>query len=142
VDEDDARVVFREQAPEGLADFISRFDVIASIHGARAITLEHFFREVSRGFAFPEYFGGNWPALDECLTDFEWLPSPSYLVLVVRADLLLAAESRREKERMITALERASTRWDEPALLGSSIPNVTFRSVLLGTTRDEWLAFE
>lgn len=39
-----------------------------------------------RGFAaaleFPDWFGGNWDALEDCLTDLSWVPAPGYLVLI------------------------------------------------------------
>jgi len=134
----ESRIRFQDKSPRDLADLMSAFDVIATVHGARAMTLESAFAEVARGFAFPDYFGSNWPAFDECLSDLGWIPSPSYL-LVVRADLLLIAESGEERNRFISMLERASRRWDEPALLGTSLPHVTFRSIFIGTSSEAWI---
>jgi hypothetical protein len=94
---DESRIRLHDKSPHDLADLMSAFDVIATVHGARAMTLESAFAEIARGFAFPDYFGSNWPALDECLSDLGWIPSPSYLLLVVRADLLLIAESGEER---------------------------------------------
>lgn len=37
---------------------------------------------VSRALAFPEWFGANWDALEDCLTDMSWLPAPGYAVLM------------------------------------------------------------
>lgn len=37
--------------------------------------------ELSERLRFPDYFGGNWNALVECLGDLEWLP-PGDVVLI------------------------------------------------------------
>jgi len=34
---------------------------------------------------FPEYYGSNWDALDECLRDFEWISQQS--VILIHQDL-------------------------------------------------------
>jgi hypothetical protein len=31
--------------------------------------------------AFPAYFGHNWDALADCLTDLAWLPAPGYAIV-------------------------------------------------------------
>ncbi len=37
---------------------------------------------------FPEYFGCNWDALEECLRDMEWLPAKGYVVVLHSAEKL------------------------------------------------------
>ena len=36
--------------------------------------------ELSRELRFPDYFGGNWDALEECIRDLSWIP-PGPVVL-------------------------------------------------------------
>jgi hypothetical protein len=36
----------------------------------------------AHGFDLPRWFGHNWDALADCLTDLEWLPEGSLLVLI------------------------------------------------------------
>lgn len=37
---------------------------------------------LSQGLRFPNYFGWNWDALEECLQDLSWLPENSQIVIV------------------------------------------------------------
>jgi hypothetical protein len=37
---------------------------------------------LGRALRFPDWYGGNWDALADCLGDLSWLPAPGYLVLV------------------------------------------------------------
>ncbi len=42
---------------------------------------------LSRLFKFPDYFGHNWDALDECLRDLgEWMPADGYVLQVHGAE--------------------------------------------------------
>jgi hypothetical protein len=55
-------------------------------------TVEELFREYVREFSFPEYFGWNWAAFDECMTELEEQPARGYVTLIRRADEVLSAE--------------------------------------------------
>ena len=37
---------------------------------------------LSRSLGFPDWFGGNWDALQDCLGDLSWKTSPGYVVVV------------------------------------------------------------
>ena len=37
---------------------------------------------LSRALHFPNYFGGNWDALEECLHDLHWLPEKCSIAIV------------------------------------------------------------
>jgi len=45
-------------------------------------TDQDLFAVVSAAMQFPDYFGRNWDALDECLGDMDWLPSGGYLLVL------------------------------------------------------------
>lgn len=49
---------------------------LSDVHDADGL-----FSAVSEAMQFPEYFGGNWDALDECLGDLDWLPSSGFVLL-------------------------------------------------------------
>jgi hypothetical protein len=46
------------------------------------------------GFSFPDYFGRNWDAVDECLRDLSWLPAEGYVLVVRRAERLWRRDPR------------------------------------------------
>lgn len=39
-------------------------------------------RALAAALDFPEWFGGNWDALEDCLTDLSWIRSGGYLILL------------------------------------------------------------
>ncbi|MEV8534052.1 barstar family protein [Streptomyces sp. NPDC051211] len=67
----------------------------------------------AEAFALPEWFGRNWDALADCLTDLSWLPEvPGWLVAVTRWEGL--AEARpRDWEVLREVLEEAAAYWRE-----------------------------
>jgi hypothetical protein len=48
---------------------------------------------VARALQFPAWFGGNWDALEDCLTDLSWAPAPGY-VLLFEGAATIAADDR------------------------------------------------
>lgn len=62
----------------------------------------------ARALRFPSYFGWNWDAFEECLTDLDWLPKGS-TVLVFHADLPFPPASR-ERAIYLGILDNARER--------------------------------
>jgi len=40
-----------------------------------------FFQKVAEVMRFPAYFGYNWDALEECITDLDWCPAARYILI-------------------------------------------------------------
>ncbi len=55
----------------------------------------------ARALHFPHWFGHNWDALSDCLTDLSWLPAPHYRLVLCEPQALRAAAP----ETLDTALE-------------------------------------
>jgi hypothetical protein len=58
------------------------FDVDASV----ITNEEELFASLAAALRFPEYFGMNWDALDDCLRDLDWIPGAGYVGVVSSAD--------------------------------------------------------
>lgn len=59
------------------------------LQGNRMRTEAGLFQEFAAALQFPYYFGSNWDALDECLSDLEWLPADGYLLFLSEAQRVL-----------------------------------------------------
>ena len=74
---------------------------------------------------FPNYFGSNWDALDECLTDLSWLQIP--IVCILHEDIPLISNPD-EARRYLQVLDGALR---EPGNipLQISFPNATKKNI-------------
>jgi hypothetical protein len=59
---------------------------------------------------FPDYFGHNWDALEECLADLEWLPAKGYVLLITDAGCVLPDDDE-EYETFLEILRDAGEAW-------------------------------
>lgn len=63
---------------------------------------------ISVALGFPDYFGGNWDALEECIRDLSWLPAGD--VILAHEDLPLA-EDRASLSTYLSILKDAVEKW-------------------------------
>ncbi len=68
---------------------------VFEIHGTALHTEEQLLIAIAKEMKFPEYFGLNWDALDECLCDMaSWLPSKGYVLFFHDAEEFWQRSSR------------------------------------------------
>ena len=65
---------------------------IAVLDGAAVGSRAGFFQEIARRLHFPDYFGHNWDAVFDCLTDLNWLPAAGYVLVLDGFDHLARSE--------------------------------------------------
>ena len=65
------------------------------VDATRCATSPELFDEWAAALEFPDHFGRNWDAFEECVADLEWLPRNACGVLVMHADSLLERETGR-----------------------------------------------
>ena len=79
------------------------------IKGSHCKTPANLFAEFAQALEFPDYFGHNWDALEECLADLEWLPAKGYILLITDAGRVLPDED--EYETFLEILRDAGEAW-------------------------------
>ena len=89
----DTRLIAEAAESAGLA--LWRID-IGHVHDKQDFT-----GLVAKALAFPDWFGGNWDALEDCLEDLSWHPAPGYVLLLEHAKHFGAGH----KQEFITAVE-------------------------------------
>lgn len=91
-----------ESAAEKLAFFRTRIDAKDAPDKGRLLA------EFSRAFRFPDYFGANWDALFDCLTDLvDFRPAPGWLVVILDPERLRG----EDQDVLLKTLEAAASYW-------------------------------
>ena len=96
-------------ATRGSALHVTRIDL------AGAAGKEALIKRIARALAFPAWFGGNWDALEDCLSDLSWLCEPGaggYVLLIEGA----AGVPLVERGTLIDILASAAASWAERKL--------------------------
>lgn len=86
--------------------------VLKQVDGSKCATLDELFIEFANAFEFPDYFGSNWAAFDECLNDLDWLPGEAYLLLLSDIDQVIKTSDNTFKT-LVETLERSVSEWTE-----------------------------
>ena len=90
-----------------------------SVSGREMRTVDDLFDRIGTAFEFPDYFGRNWAAFDECLSDLDWLPpASSYVLLIHQAARLLADEPPEQLRVLLGVLDKVSGEWASSIELG------------------------
>jgi RNAse (barnase) inhibitor barstar len=95
--------VERAAKEAGLAIF--RIDI------GRAHDKKDFLAHVAKALSFPDWFGGNWDALHDCLTDLDWLSTKTGYVLLFEKSERFGASHKQEFESATAVLSAAAEYW-------------------------------
>ena len=104
---------------------------IVRVRGRKSSDEARFFDELAAAMQFPYYFGENWSAVWDCITDLNWLKGSSFLIVFDSAEYLLT-ESPRGFKLLLDELTDANTLWHrETADFGAGDRRpIAFQSVL------------
>jgi Barstar (barnase inhibitor) len=110
--------------------------VVRVIDGRRARTKAALMKAFARALGFPPHFGANWDALEDALTDLDWLPGTGYVLVVTSAEALLAREPA-ERPTLHAVLETAGRDWATPRTAGVPRPARPFHVLLRESDLDK-----
>lgn len=85
------------------------------IRGHKTRTTATLFDEFAAALQFPCYFGENWDAFDECMTDLAWVPGDAYVFLIVQSIHVLDKEPVDQLHLFLKTLQNAGKEWSNPA---------------------------
>src|SRR5215510_9162043 len=71
-----------ERADEVLDAARSGSPLVTSVSLAGVRDKSELLARLSRALRFPDWFGGNWDALEDCLTDLSWLKADGHVLLI------------------------------------------------------------
>lgn len=88
--------------------------VVRFLRGNKMRSVNSLFDEFTAALQFPYYFGENWNAFDECLTDLAWLPGDVYILIITNSEDMLAEEDEEQLSTLIDILQNAGEEWSRP----------------------------
>ncbi len=73
-----------------------------------------FFLELKKIFKFPSYFGNNLDAVQDCLTDLEWIKKTNIILIIQNSEKLIAEASGKElMEHFLSILSDTMILWNQ-----------------------------
>jgi RNAse (barnase) inhibitor barstar len=126
-------VLKEEQTYDNLGRPPSGF-VMRVLQGRKCRTKSALFSEFARVLEFPSYFGKNWDAFEECLTDLEWLPAAGYLLIITDAEQVLNDDDQEDYKTFINILQETGKVWGTEH---AGRPETPFHAVLAVAERNK-----
>ncbi|MDR6636954.1 barstar family protein [Paenarthrobacter nitroguajacolicus] len=118
---------------DSLSSLTSSGMVVRTLRGRKMRGRQSLMDEAGAALQFPSYFGENWDALDECISNLDWmLPVTSLVLLVQDAEQVLADENTDQLQVFVSLLRDAMWTFAEAVELGEvwDRPAVPFHVVL------------
>jgi RNAse (barnase) inhibitor barstar len=99
---DDARDTLRSLERPGMRVTV-RF-----VRGRRSGTTAAFFDELAAALQFPDYFGDNWDATNDCLGDLTWVHADAIVLGLLDGEKLLANDGDDAARKLVSVLKAAA----------------------------------
>lgn len=106
------------------------------VDGSKCKTKKQLFKQFSKQFQFPSYFGKNWDAFNDCMTDLDWLDATAYTLYIAHLDELLPTNDN-DFTIFIELLEVIIIEWSSTLLDEFEKLPQQFKVVVQGNTDTE-----
>lgn len=95
--------VYRASRADEIVDAVrgSKLDLAA----IRLTGGETLLRDIARALGFPDWYGGNWDALEDCLSDLSWRAAPGHVLVFEGVPALGAEEAGLLADVLASAAE-------------------------------------
>lgn len=99
-------------------------DSVIVLEGEQCKSVASLLKEFNEKFFFPDYFGFNFDALDECLNDLEWLEAEKYVVIIRDIDVVLSEDPGAFND-FIRIMENTVNEWNQGRQYGAQYNHPT-----------------
>lgn len=80
------------------------------IEGQKLNKKEQFLNHATLAMHFPEYFGDNWDAFEDCLMDLSWVKGEKYLIVFDHTDVF-AEHAPQHFDTLLEILKESAEFW-------------------------------
>ncbi len=95
-----------------IEDAKQRAFAVWGLDGRKLNNDESIFEHFSQVMKFPDYFGHNWDAMDECLRELSWAPAKGHLLVINDIDALFL-KSPDSYQSLLDSLRFSGKHWHE-----------------------------
>jgi RNAse (barnase) inhibitor barstar len=95
-----------------LQDCIKKDLMVIELDGQKTQDEDTYFTELVKALDFPDYFGRNWDAVADCLTDLDWEKGDQIVVFHSAADRL-STDQPWVWQAMMSVWQRSVEYWSE-----------------------------
>ena len=89
-----------------------RNEINLVLDGEKLKNKEQLLMALKEGLCFPNYFGFNWDALQDCITDLSWLKGVSKVdVAIKNSNKLMSDESESSRQTFLEIMDYAVSFW-------------------------------
>jgi RNAse (barnase) inhibitor barstar len=81
------------------------------IDGYKCKNFKDLHQSVAAAFEFPDYYGHNFNALWDCMTDLDWLNRHNYALVISNFSDLLIDEKAEERDNLMLFFEDVANDW-------------------------------
>jgi len=94
----------------------SRQFFITTINLSKCVTWNGFIREMKYAFGFPDYFGYNLNALNDCMRDLSWIPEKNYKI-VFKNKIVFEKRDSKQLKNILEIFALYKEYWDKQSAI-------------------------